>query len=70
VATTVTDYPSKATLRRALAAGETVRCYQPGGYFPSETDGTVYFEGPHYPRPHTWYAQATLRDGVIVGPVR
>jgi hypothetical protein len=26
----------------------------------------VTLEGPHYPQPHRWYAEATVRDGVIV----
>ena len=23
-------------------------------------------EGPHFPEPHRWYAQATVKDSVIV----
>ena len=29
-------------------------------------DGVVAVCGPHYPAPHKWYAEATLKDGVIV----
>ena len=29
-------------------------------------DGRVYLEGPHYPKPHRWYAQAELHDGCLV----
>jgi hypothetical protein len=29
-------------------------------------NGTVTLEGPHYPEPHRWYAQAELKEGVIV----
>lgn len=44
-----------------------VRCYQPGlGPDLSDYTGTVYLEGPHYPKPHTWYAQAELKNGIVV----
>lgn len=29
-------------------------------------NGTLYFEGPHYPQPHKWYAKAEARDGVVI----
>lgn len=60
------DYPSKAALKRDLADGAKVTAYQPGPFGPDLTDGTIYLEGPHYPKPHRWYASATLKDGVIV----
>lgn len=42
--------------------------YQPNNMFgtPDPTEGKVYIEGPHYPRPHSWYAEAWLSGGVIV----
>jgi hypothetical protein len=44
-----------------------VRCYQPGlGPNLSNFTGTIYLEGPHYPKPHTWYAEAELVNGVVV----
>ena len=59
------DFPSAAALKRALKAGARITYYQPGlGSTP--TDGTVYLEGPHYPRPHSWYAKATVQNGIIV----
>jgi hypothetical protein len=46
-----------------------VTVYQPNsdliGSVPPE-NGLVFLEGPHYPKPHTWYAQATLKDGIVV----
>lgn len=46
---------------------EPVRCYQPYlGPDLSNYTGKVSLEGPHYPAAHTWYAQAELRDGVVV----
>ena len=62
---TVENFASKAALKRALNGGVAVEVYQPGP-FPGATDGVVGLEGPHYPAAHTWYASATIRDGVIV----
>lgn len=63
---TATNYKTKKALKEALAAGTRVTYYQPGPFGGNEPhDGTIYLEGPHYPAAHTWYAQATVRDGVI-----
>jgi len=60
------NFKTKKQLREALAAGQAVSVYQPGlGTVP--TDGTVTLEGPHYPEPHRWYAQGTMRGGRLVG---
>ena len=46
---------------------EPVRCYQPGlGMDLTNFSGTVFLEGPHYPKPHSWYAEALLKDGIVV----
>lgn len=69
MAYTVRNFRSKADLKRALAAGDKVAVYQPNSIGPvadTPRNGTVYLEGPHYPKPHTWYAQAILEDGYIV----
>lgn len=60
------NFKTKKSLREAVAAGEKVGIYQPGLGGPAPTDGTVFLEGPHYPAPHTWYAEAEVRGGVIV----
>ena len=67
---TITDYPTKKALKDAVANGEQVRVWQPGGMFAAQTDGAVVIEGPQYPKPHRWYASATIKDSVIVGKVR
>ena len=41
-----------------------VTAFQPGGIFPSQTDGMATIEGPH--GVHRWYARVELRDGQIV----
>lgn len=52
---------------RALAAIPRLSYHQPGPFGGNEvSNGTIYLEGPHYPAPHTWYAQAQVRDGEIV----
>lgn len=58
------NLPSKAALKRALAAGETVTVFSPGP-FPCPSEGTVTIEGPHYPKPHTWYARVAVTGGKV-----
>ena len=61
------NFKSKKQLKEAVKSGEQVTVYQPGPFGGNETtNGTVFLEGPHYPAPHTWYAQATLKDGYII----
>lgn len=64
MAYTVRDFPSKKALKTALANGDRVEVFQPGPFGGDVRDGTVYLEGPHYPRPHTWYAAATVRTAL------
>ncbi len=64
---TVKNFKTKKALKEAVANGEAVRVYQPGPFGGNEPrDGVVYLEGPHYPDPHSWYAEATLKDGIVV----
>ena len=64
---TMTDFKTKKQLKEAVANGDPVTCYQPGPFSSSmPTNGSITLEGPHYPAPHTWYAQAELKDGVVV----
>lgn len=64
---TRTNFKTKKALREAVARGDTVGYYQPGPFGGSEPrDGTVFIEGPHYPAPHTWYAECIVQDGRIV----
>lgn len=59
------NFKTKKALKDAFKSGEKIGVYQPGGIFPSQTDGQVALEGPHSPAPHTWYASATIKDGII-----
>lgn len=75
------NFESKKELKAALAAGETVKVwsrsavyYGMGGHKIEESKAgpvEVALEGPHYPKPHTWYASAKILNGAIVaGTVR
>jgi hypothetical protein len=67
VAYTDVNFKTKKALKEALASGKTITVYQPGPFGPDvNRDGIVYLEGPHYPEPHKWYAQGTMKDGVLV----
>jgi hypothetical protein len=64
---TTTNFKTKKALKEAVAAGQQVTYFQPGPFGGNEPkEGTVYFEGPHYPAPHKWYAKATVKNGVVV----
>lgn len=64
---TTENFRSKKALKEAVAAGKTVTYFQPGPFGGNEPlNGTVYFEGPHYPEAHKWYASATVQDGKVV----
>ena len=59
------NFKTKKALKDALTAGKSIGIFQPGGTFPTPSNGNVTLEGPHFPAAHTWYAQATVVDGVI-----
>jgi hypothetical protein len=62
---TTENFKSKKALKEALAKGEKVTVFTPGlGTVPQ--NGRVSLEGPHYPKPHTWYAEGTMENGVLV----
>jgi hypothetical protein len=67
---TTVNFKTKKALKDAVKAGDRIEVYAPNndlfGNNANTTNGTVYLEGPHYPEPHKWYAQATLKDGYIV----
>lgn len=64
---TTLNYKSKAAVKRDLARGVTITCYNPGiGGDLSNYTGTVSLEGPHYPEPHRWYGQGEMKDGRLI----
>ncbi len=62
---TVHNYQTKKALVADFKAGHQIETYQPGP-FPGKRNGQVCIEGPHFPKPHRWYASATLEKGMIV----
>lgn len=80
MAYTITNFKTKKQLKEAVASynaadkndlravnARAVRCYNPGlGPDLSNHTGKIALEGPHYPKPHTWYAEGELVNGVVV----
>lgn len=58
------DMPSKAAVKRALKAGAEIIVKENTPTGPKLIKGpiTVYLEGPHYPKPHTWYGKARVDE--------
>lgn len=68
---TFTNFKTKKQFKESVAQGKQERIFQPGGIFnPPEAahdyTGRAAVEGPHYPAPHSWYAQVEVVDGVVV----
>ena len=78
---TVTNFKTKKSLKESFAKyleyqlisghdnlnAQPVRCFNPGlGPDLAGFTGKVFLEGPHYPAAHTWYAEAELKDGIVV----
>lgn len=60
------NFKTKKALKEALERGAPIEVFQPGlGSVPR--DGKIYLEGPHFPEPHKWYAEGTMKDGRLVG---
>lgn len=65
------DFATKKALKQAVKDGVRVTVFAPflgpklPGYVMPD-DCTVAVEGPHAPKPHTWYAEVTVKGGVIV----
>lgn len=58
------NYKTKKSLKEAIASGAHVYVFSPGP-FGVKQNGTVAVEGPHYPKPHTWYASVEVEDGRV-----
>lgn len=59
------NFKTKKMLKEAVAKGIQVGVFSPGP-FECPQNGKVSLEGPHFPAPHTWYASAVVKDGLIV----
>ena len=63
------NFRTKKEFKEAVARGNIVTLYAPGLGNPA-VNGREFVEGPHYPAPHTWYAEVTMKDGVVVKVVK
>ncbi len=68
---TAINFKTKKEFKEAVAKGDLVGIWQPGGIFnppeaASNYSGLATVEGPHYPKPHTWYASVELKEGIVV----
>lgn len=59
------NFKSKKDLKQAIVNGQRVSVYSPGP-FPCKENGIEYVEGPHYPKPHKWYAKIEVKDGYVI----
>jgi len=59
------DYKSKKEFKEAVAKGVPHYPYNPSGLFPEPQDGTTVIEGPHFPKPHKWYARVRVEKGIV-----
>lgn len=68
MAYTEQNFPSKKALKEAIAAGRKISVFQPGPFGDALRPGKVYLEGPHYPKPHKWYASAEIDQNMEIIP--
>ena len=66
MAYTETNYRFKKQLLADLRDGIPVKVFQPGPFGPDVPDGSCTLEGPHYPKPHRWYASCQVKNGQVV----
>lgn len=59
------NFKTRTEFKRAVDAGERITLRSPGVGSPV-VNGQESVEGPWYPRPHSWYATVTVRDGVVI----
>ena len=60
------NYPTKKAFIEAVKAGKAHYPYNPSGMFETLQNGTMTVAGPHYPKPHRWYAAVVVKDGKVV----
>lgn len=59
------NYKTKKQFKEAVKNGVAHYPYNPSGMYPTAQDGRISIEGPHYPQPHSWYADCDVVNGVI-----
>jgi len=68
---TVENFKTKKALREAVAAhlkgeGPPVEFFSNTPHVKTPKDGIICLEGPHFPKPHSWYAECIAEDGKII----
>ena len=58
------NFKTKKEFKEAIKSGQKVGLFAPGLGVPRE-NGTEFVEGPHYPKPHSWYAEVTMLNGLV-----
>lgn len=58
------NFQTKKALKEAVTAGKEVRYHQPG-LGTCNMEGSITVSGPHYPKPHKWYAECKVSGGII-----
>ena len=65
MAYTEINFKTKKELKQAVKDGKRISIFSPGP-FGCVKNGTEVIEGPHYPKPHRWYAQVEMKNGLVV----
>jgi hypothetical protein len=60
------NYATKKAFVDAVKSGVKHETYNPSGMFPVTRNGRDTVEGPHYPKPHRWYASVVVKDGIVI----
>ena len=60
------NFKTKKEFIASVKAGDKHYTYNPSGMFETTKNGLDVVEGPHYPKPHRWYASVVVKDGVVV----
>ena len=61
----IENFKTKKAFLQAIKDGKKLTIWSPGP-FPAPTSGKTTIEGPWFPEPHKWYAEAHLDNGIII----
>ncbi len=59
-------FPTKKALKEAVKQGDVISVYNYSMPSFVTLNGTDVIEGPEYPKPHRWYAQVKVVDGLVI----
>ncbi len=58
------NFRTKKQLKEAVKDGRKICIFSPGP-FQAPQSGVVSVKGPHFPRPHSWYARVKIEGGIV-----